>query len=106
MGLTIHYDWKTKADVASARRLIARFRAMAQKLPFDKISEIFEQDPPDGEWAFRKYDHSFREGTLFLPRKRSDGLEETVIGCCARCGSGTPSSQALSVPSATSSATR
>lgn len=78
MGLTIHYDWKAKADPASARRMIARFRSMAQKLPFDKISEIFEQDPPDGEWTYRKYDHSFRQGTLYLPRRRADGLEETV----------------------------
>src|SRR6266516_1479606 len=78
MGLTVHYDWKVKCDTLPARRMIGRFRAIAQKLPFDKISEIYEQDPPDGEWAFRKYDHSFRQGELFLPRRRADGLEETV----------------------------
>jgi hypothetical protein len=57
--------------------MIARFRAMALKLPFDKVSEIYEQDPP-GESAFRRYESSFREGELYLSRKRADGAEETV----------------------------
>jgi hypothetical protein len=78
MGLTVYYDWKTKIDLASARRLIAKFRAMALKLPFDEVSEIHEQDPPDGKFAFRPYDHSSREGGLCLSRTRGDGEQETV----------------------------
>src|SRR6266705_1026569 len=78
MGLTVYYDWKTKIDPASARRMIARFRTIAQKLPFDKVSEIHEQDPPDGKWMFRRYDHSFRQGGLCLSRARGDGEKETV----------------------------
>ncbi|MFO0964876.1 MAG: hypothetical protein U0793_04705 [Gemmataceae bacterium] len=78
MGLTIHYDWKTRADVASARRLITRFRALALKLPFDHVSEIQEQDPPDGASRFRLYEHPFRVGDLYLSRTRGDGKEELV----------------------------
>jgi hypothetical protein len=78
MGLTVYYDWKTKADLPSARRLIAKFRASALKLPFDGVSEIHEQDPPDGKFAFRSNDRSFRQGALYLPRKRGDGDRETV----------------------------
>jgi hypothetical protein len=78
MGLTVYYDWKTKADLSSARRMIAKFRAIALKLPFDKVSEIREQDPPDGKPAFLPYDHSFRLGGLYLSRKREDGDQETV----------------------------
>lgn len=70
MGLTVYYEWKTKADVPSARRLVAKFRTMALKLPFDEVSEIYEQDPPDGKFAFRPYDGSFRQGDLYLPRRR------------------------------------
>ena len=33
MGLTLYYDWKTKSDLRSARRAIAKFHAIAQKLP-------------------------------------------------------------------------
>src|SRR5262245_58013743 len=78
MGLTIYYDWKTKCDAPSARRMIARYRAMASKLPFDHISEIYEQDAPDGKSPFRVYDPSFRQGTLYHARTRGDGEEETV----------------------------
>jgi hypothetical protein len=78
MGLTLHYDWKTKIDCSSARRLIARFRAIALRLPFDKVSEIFEQDPPDNKTTYRLYDNSFRQGGLYLSRMRDDGEEETV----------------------------
>ena len=78
MGLTVYYEWKTKADLPSARRLIAKFRAIAVKLPFDEVSEIYEQDPPDEEIAFLRYDGSFRQGGLYLPRKRGDGERETV----------------------------
>ncbi len=78
MGLTVYYDWKTKADLSSSRRMIAKFRAMALKLPFDKVSEIHEQDPPDGKRAFLPYDHSFRQAGLYLSRKREDGERELV----------------------------
>src|SRR5438874_10920522 len=78
MGLTLYYDWKTRADLSSARRMIAKFRAVAVKLPFDDVSEIYEQDPPNGESAFLPYDASFRQGGLYLSRTRGDGNEETV----------------------------
>ncbi len=78
MGLTVYYEWKTKADLPSARRLIAKFRTIAIKLPFDKVSEIYEQDPPDDKFAFRPYDASFRQGGLYLPRKCGGGEQETV----------------------------
>src|SRR5262245_31779369 len=78
MGLSVSYDWKTRIDLAAARRLIAKFHALARKLPFDDISEIFEQDPPDGKWTFRRYDHPFRRGDLYLSRKRKDGERDSV----------------------------
>jgi hypothetical protein len=78
MGLTVYYDWKTKADLSAARRMITKFRALAQKLPFDEVSAIREQDPPDGKCAFRPYADSFRQGGLCLCRKRADGDGETV----------------------------
>jgi hypothetical protein len=78
MGLTIYYDWKTKSDVRSARRMIGKFRDIALKLPFDNVSEIYEQDPPDGKAVFHPYDNSFRQGGLYLSRKRRDGDTETV----------------------------
>ena len=78
MGLTVYYDWKTKTDLASARRMIAKFRAIALKLPFDDVSEIYEQDPPDRKAAFRPYHHTFRQGALYLSRTRGDGEQEIV----------------------------
>jgi hypothetical protein len=78
LGLTINYEWKTKADAEAARRMIGEFRAMARKLPFDKVTEIYEQDSPDGETAFTPYDDSFRQGDLYLSRKRGDGERELV----------------------------
>src|SRR5438093_1103915 len=78
MGLTVYYDWKTKTDLPSARRLIAKFRAIALKLPFDEVSEIREQDPPDGKSVFLPYDDSYRQGGLYLSRTRGDGDQETV----------------------------
>src|SRR5712692_4845156 len=78
MGLTVYYDWKTKADLPSARRMIVKFRAMALKLPFDEVSEIYEQDPPSGQSAFLLNDDSFRVGGLYLSRTRRDGEEEMV----------------------------
>jgi hypothetical protein len=78
MGLTVYYDWKLRADLPAARRLIARFRALALKLPFDDVSEIHEQDPPDGQPAFHLYDAPFRQGGLYLSRRRRDGEQELV----------------------------
>lgn len=78
MGLTLYYDWKTRADFTSARRMIAKFRTLANKLPFDEVSEIYEQDPPDGEPRYELYEDRFRRGDLYLTRKRADGLEEVV----------------------------
>jgi hypothetical protein len=78
MGLTIQYEWKTKADLSTARRLMARFHAMAKKLPFDKVTKIFEQDAPGGNFKFHKYDESYKLGNLYLSRKRDDGESELV----------------------------
>jgi hypothetical protein len=64
MGLTLYYDWKTKNDAPAARRLVSRFRAAALKLPFDKVSEIYEQDPPDGKPKYILFDHPFRPVSL------------------------------------------
>src|SRR5262249_18321117 len=78
MGLTVYYDWKTKIDLPAARRLIAKFRDLALKLPFDEVSKIREQDPPDGKPVFRPYEGSFRQGALYLSRSRADGNHELV----------------------------
>jgi hypothetical protein len=78
VGLTVYYDWKTRSDGAAARRMIAKFRAAALRLPFDEVSDVYEQDPPDDKPAFRPYGHEFRRGDLYLPRKRADGAEEMV----------------------------
>ena len=58
--------------------MIARFRALALKLPFDEVTDIHEQDAPDGKPVFHPYDHSFRQGAVYLSRKRSDGEEDVV----------------------------
>jgi hypothetical protein len=79
MGLTVYYDWKTKTDLPSARRMIAKLRAIALKLPFDEVSEIREQDPLDGKSAFRQYDHSFRQGGLYLSRTAWDFLSQVTL---------------------------
>lgn len=78
MGLTVSYDWKVKTDARAARRLIKRFHSLALKLPVDDVSEIWEQDPPDGDPAFPPYEHDYRHGDLYFARKRADGKEETV----------------------------
>lgn len=70
MGLTVYYDWKTKTDLPAARRLVAKFRTLALRLPFDDVSEIVEHDSAS--------EHPFRQGTLYLGRTRADGAEETV----------------------------
>jgi hypothetical protein len=78
VGLTIYYDWKVKTELLGARRLIRRARSLALKLPFDDVSEIYEQDAPSGKFTFQPYEHFFRRGTLCLSRKRPDGEEEVV----------------------------
>jgi hypothetical protein len=78
MGLTVHYEWKVKCDLARARRMITKVRATALKLPFDNVTEIYEQDPPDGRFVFTAYEHSYRQGDLYLSRRRGDGDDEFV----------------------------
>ena len=78
MGLTIYYDWKTKLNAPAARRLIKRFRTLATRLPFDDVTEIYEQDPPDEQTLYELYDHPFRQGGLYVTRRRADGEQETV----------------------------
>jgi len=78
MGLTVYYDWKIKADPPTARRLIKKFRALALNLPFDEVTDTFEQDSPDGKLAFIPHDDPYRQGGLLLPRTRADGEAETV----------------------------
>jgi hypothetical protein len=78
MGLTLYYDWKTKTDSSSARRMIARFRAIARELPFDEVSDIYEQGSPEDTTAFLRNDDSFRAGGLYLSRTRGDGAKELV----------------------------
>lgn len=78
MGLTLYYDWKIKADLPQARRMVEEFRALALELPFDDISEIYEQDPPEGKSEFEIYDRPFKEGGLLHSRKRADGEYEFV----------------------------
>jgi hypothetical protein len=58
--------------------MIVKFHAMALKLPFDEITDIYEQDPPDGRSPFVVYEHSFRQGDMYLSRRRADGEEELV----------------------------
>ena len=78
MGLTVSYDWKVKAGLRSSGRMIAKFHGIAAKLPFDHVSDIYEQDAPDGSPAFRPYRDDFRQGGLYLNRNRPDGARETV----------------------------
>jgi hypothetical protein len=78
MGLTVYYNWKTKADVPTARRMIVKFHGIARNLPFDEVSEIYEQDPPEGKTAFLLYESTFRQGGLYLSRTRKDGERELV----------------------------
>lgn len=78
MGLSVYYEWKTKADAQAARRLIVEARELALSLPFDHVSEVFEQDAPDDMPEFKPYGDSFQQGSLYLSRKRNDGRDELV----------------------------
>src|ERR1041385_1304902 len=79
MGLTIYYSFKTKASAESARDIVARMHEAISKLPWDKVSKVFEIDPPDGKYTFQKEeaDH-FKFGTEYLNRTRADGEKELV----------------------------
>jgi hypothetical protein len=78
MGLTVHYGWKTKIDLVEARRLVEEFRALALALPFDEVSDVYEQNPLDGDYRFVPYDDPFHRGDLYLSRTRGDGKRELV----------------------------
>jgi hypothetical protein len=78
MGLTVYYDWRVTSDASAARQRVAELHALAGELPFDDVSPIYEQDPPDGRGDFEPYESSFRQGGLYLPRQRCDGVEELV----------------------------
>jgi hypothetical protein len=78
MGLTVYYDWKVKAELPAAYRLISKLHRIAQELPFDRVSEVYEQGAPQGAAKFQPYTGKFCHGWLYLPRKRGDGEEELV----------------------------
>lgn len=78
MGLTLHYQWKIKTELPQARRIVRQMHRMAKKLPFDSVSKIYEQDAPNGDIQFAKYDHPWRQGDMYLSRKRDDGESEMV----------------------------
>src|SRR6266545_757037 len=80
MGLSIYYRLKAKVDAEGARRLVRRMHAVVRKLPFDEVSECFEIDPPDGRYEFEREDveGTYKPGSIFLDRKRADGLKEIV----------------------------
>jgi hypothetical protein len=78
MGLTLHYQWKLKTKLPRARQIVRQMHALAKKLPFDSVSKIYEQDAPDGNFHFAEYDHPWRQGDLYLSRKRDDGESESV----------------------------
>ena len=58
--------------------MIGKFHAIARKLPFDEVTDIYEQSPPDGRAVYILYSDPFRQGDLYLTRRRSDGDEELV----------------------------
>jgi hypothetical protein len=79
MGLTIYYSLKTKATPDAARGIVARMHQAISKLPWDKVSQVFEIDPPDGKYTFQtqEADH-FKFGAEYLNRTRADGEKELV----------------------------
>jgi hypothetical protein len=78
MGLTLHYEWTAKLDPAAARCEVERFHSVAAKLPFDRISEIYELRPPCGQFVFTPCENEYCPGDLFLSRLREDGEDELV----------------------------
>jgi hypothetical protein len=98
MGLTVHYDWKTKADLASARRMIARFRVMTLKLPFDDVSEIHEQVPPVASRLLSQTTIPFAKVICTFPADVGTELKrQYTCERCTRCSS-TCASRARKVP--------
>jgi hypothetical protein len=80
MGLTIYYGMKTKSGADGARKLVARMYKRIAKLPWDKITEVFEIDPPDGTYLFKKERAGrFKPGDEYLTRKREDGGEDEIV---------------------------
>jgi hypothetical protein len=51
MGLTVYCELAIKTDAVKARKLVARMREFACRLPFDSVSDIEEYDPPDGRFV-------------------------------------------------------
>src|SRR5438105_2668266 len=86
MGLTLYYDWKTKIDPPRARRAIAKYRALALKLPFDKVSEIYEQDPPDGKARYRLYDAPIGEENLHKSHLSQNELLDQIAASGVKVG--------------------
>jgi hypothetical protein len=84
MGLTVYYELAAKADADKARKLVKQMRDFACRLPFDSVSEIFEYDPPDGQFAFKKggrkdaRGEQWKPGGLYLERKTDAGSTEAV----------------------------
>ena len=43
MGLTVHYDLKTKlTDAREVKKLVRQMRQLALDLPFEEVGEIFD----------------------------------------------------------------
>lgn len=78
MGLTVHYDWKVKGDARVACRLIRRMHAAAKRLPFEDVSEIMEEQPPQGRATFEVVDGGYSPASICLARQRADGRTELV----------------------------
>lgn len=47
MGLTIGYELRAPVDAARARTIVQRLREHALSLPFARVTEVSELDPPD-----------------------------------------------------------
>lgn len=83
MGLSIYYHLKAKTDADGARDYVARLHKFVKKLSFDQVTPIFEYDPPDGRYVFKRRgtdpeSRQWKPGDLYLERKRADGGTELV----------------------------
>lgn len=79
MGLTLYYGMKAKFDADAARKTVARMYKRIARLPWDEVTEVFEIDPPDGKYEFKKEEADrLKPGWEYLTRKRDDGKEEFV----------------------------
>ena len=82
MGLTIVYSYKLKASPDEARRIVGSLHNFAKTLPFDRVTDVLEFDPPDGRYQFARPDaahRAWKPGNEYLRRRRADGAEETVV---------------------------